>query len=373
MITLDVLSVGGKTNRADSTFPVTERNVYLGYVDPDNSNKSYVLYEVPGAKAPLMLHVNATVAAIVTALNAGSELKIFLAVTIKKIDKRPIKDGAGRASFINIKNIGIAYDDDSDGVIEYYGSEFSSYYFKLLQTNETISTISALAADISAGAETLVYPLTSKTVFGYGSFGPKAFPSPRTMLINETMIGDRLEGWANRINRQATGYVTMKLESVGVAAGGTGYTVADVLTGTTGTGTKFTLTVATVGGGGAITDVTKTTVGLYTVLPPSISAAPVSGGTGTGATFNIDFEVAGVVVTDGGEGYASGATMTFTGGGGGTGATATPVLSGSKIQSVTVVPGNNYTSIPALAISAPVAKDGWVFRNRHIKNRIYIV
>ena len=72
-----------------------------------------------------------------------------------------------------------------------------------------------------------------------------------------------------------------------VVAAGSGYLVNDVLTVTGGTGTATQLTVRSIGGSGEIIGVSVTTPGSYTVLPTN----PVShsGGTGTLATFDLDY------------------------------------------------------------------------------------
>jgi hypothetical protein len=76
------------------------------------------------------------------------------------------------------------------------------------------------------------------------------------------------------------------VQSATVAAGGTGYTVGDVLTLVGGTrATAATLTVATVGGGGDVLTVTVSNQGNIWTYPTE--PASVTGGTGTGATFNI--------------------------------------------------------------------------------------
>lgn len=66
-----------------------------------------------------------------------------------------------------------------------------------------------------------------------------------------------------------------------INAGGSGYTVGDVLTASGGTGTAFTVTVTAVSSG-AVTEFMMKTGGSYTAIPSS----PISftGGTGTGAT-----------------------------------------------------------------------------------------
>ena len=72
-----------------------------------------------------------------------------------------------------------------------------------------------------------------------------------------------------------------------IVAGGTGYTVGDVLTVTGGTGTAATLTVATEAGG-VITAITVTTGGFYSAFPTS--PVSVTGGTGNDdATFTLLF------------------------------------------------------------------------------------
>jgi hypothetical protein len=74
------------------------------------------------------------------------------------------------------------------------------------------------------------------------------------------------------------------IQSATVSAGGTGYTVGDVLTvvGGTGVTTAATLTIATLSGS-AVATVTVSNAGLYSTFPSEPFA--VTGGTGSGATF----------------------------------------------------------------------------------------
>lgn len=108
---------------------------------------------------------------------------------------------------------------------------------------------------------------------------------------------------------------------VTVQSGGTGYTVGDVLTVSGGTPvtTAATLTVSTVSGG-VITAVTVTAANSYTVLPSN--PVSVTGGTGSGATFNLTYSLGAVTtISNAGSGYVEQPTVSFSGGGG-SGATA---------------------------------------------------
>jgi hypothetical protein len=113
-----------------------------------------------------------------------------------------------------------------------------------------------------------------------------------------------------------------------IISGGTGYTVGDVLTFVGGTFTStLRITVATVSSG-VITSVTSTAVGEYSVLP----SAPISvtGGTGTGATFSMDWGVANITITNAGSGYVEQPTVSFSGGGG-SGAAAFAIVGSQSI------------------------------------------
>jgi hypothetical protein len=76
--------------------------------------------------------------------------------------------------------------------------------------------------------------------------------------------------------------------AVTVAAGGTGYTVGDVLSVSGGTleggGTRTTATVATVSAG-VVTGVTLTNPGEWATVPSN--AVATTGGTGSGCTLNL--------------------------------------------------------------------------------------
>ncbi len=156
---------------------------------------------------------------------------------------------------------------------------------------------------------------------------------------------------------------TAKAVSAAINAAGTGYTANDVLTVAGGTSTSAVqITVDTVDGSGVIQTahitqvgsytvlpsnavavtggsgtgatfdlgwgvltVTVTTAGVYSVLPTNAIAQASTSGSGSGATFNATWGVASVVKTAGGEGYTSAPTVGFSGGSG-TGAAATAVV-----------------------------------------------
>jgi hypothetical protein len=114
---------------------------------------------------------------------------------------------------------------------------------------------------------------------------------------------------------QATATVTnMFASGVTVQSGGTGYTVGNVLTVSGGTPqTAVQLTVSTVSAG-VITAVTVSNAGAYTALPTN--PVSVTGGTGSGATFNLTWAVIAFTITNAGSGYVEQPTVSFSGGGG---------------------------------------------------------
>lgn len=106
----------------------------------------------------------------------------------------------------------------------------------------------------------------------------------------------------------ATFAVSMAVDTATPSNGGTGYVVGNSLTVTGGAhSTAAILTVSAVTGG-VITAVTVANRGVYTGL--ATSPAGVTGGAGTGATFNLLWRVQGVAVTGGGSGY-TGSTVTL--------------------------------------------------------------
>lgn len=101
-----------------------------------------------------------------------------------------------------------------------------------------------------------------------------------------------------------------------VINGGTGYTVGDVLSisGGTPTTSAATMTVTAVSSG-VITSASYTNFAQYTVAPGN--PVSVTGGTGTGATFNVSWGIStAFTITNAGSGYVQQPAVTFSGGGG---------------------------------------------------------
>lgn len=155
------------------------------------------------------------------------------------------------------------------------------------------------------------------------------------------------------------------LHTVAIAAGGTGYTVGDVLgiTGTGGTATHLAKIEVVTVAGGVITAARVNNGGAYTVAPTTVVANAATGGTGAGATFNLTFAATGwtltrrnkvaasAVVSAGGTGYGVGNTLTVQGGilgNNGVAATFTvATLSGSAVATLTLASAGQYEVPPS--------------------------
>lgn len=131
-----------------------------------------------------------------------------------------------------------------------------------------------------------------------------------------------------------------------IANGGASYVANDVLSVAGGTGTAATIRVTAVDGNGTITNSAIANVGGYTALPTRANNS-VSGGTGTGAKFDLVIGLGPITVTAAGFGYTT-ANVTI-GGAGGTGAVANVTLQAFDSKGVT--------------------SPGWVFRREGSGNR----
>ena len=116
---------------------------------------------------------------------------------------------------------------------------------------------------------------------------------------------------------QATASVAQMVSNTAtIQAGGTGYTLNDVVTLVGGTpatvASTYTVTAVT---GGVVTAVTPLNFTAYTVLPTN--PVSVTGGTGAGLTLNVTYAIqSSFTITNAGSGYVEQPTVTFSGGGG---------------------------------------------------------
>ena len=136
---------------------------------------------------------------------------------------------------------------------------------------------------------------------------------------------------------QATATPQMAGQTVTVQAAGTGYVVGNTLTVVGGTSSVTAqLRVDAINGSGGVTATSfVTSAGAYSVLPTN--PVSVTGGAGSGATFNITqwfFASVGPIITNAGSGYVEQPTVTFSGGGGSGAAAYATVGSDIEIRSL---------------------------------------
>lgn len=146
----------------------------------------------------------------------------------------------------------------------------------------------------------------------------------------------------------AAGTVTISAGIVSLVASGSGYVAGDILTVSGGTFTApAQIQVSAVNSSGNITGLNLYVGGDYTVAPTN--PASVTGGYGSGATFNLNFGLGTATLTNIGTGYTTAPTVTVTPVGAG--------ANGAVTAALTAVPGGG-TAV------ATYAGRVWVATNR---------
>ena len=152
----------------------------------------------------------------------------------------------------------------------------------------------------------------------------------------------------------ATGTTVMEVLSAVATAGGTGYSVGDVLTVTYG-GQTATFTVATLSTT-AVATVTPLNRGTFTATTTGAKTTTVAPAGGSGATLTITYRVKDITITEQGSGYtdAADAAITFSGG---TGAATAVLGTDSGIIGTTGNQENSITMIGFLTGGSAVQVD----------------
>lgn len=169
---------------------------------------------------------------------------------------------------------------------------------------------------------------------------------------------------------------SQNLDAVAVNGAGSGYVVDDVLDidGAGSTGTQDAqIEVTAVDGGGAITTARIYRSGAYTVPPTTTTGNSASGGTGSGASFDLTFaaaswtelarnrEAVSATVAAGGTGYNTSDVLTLVGGVvafGGAPATFTATASGGAVTSAALLTAGDYEIFPSDPVLTTVAPAG---------------
>jgi hypothetical protein len=183
------------------------------------------------------------------------------------------------------------------------------------------------AIDLAAGSSGVnISNGGTVTAITFTNAGTTAYSSIPSVAISVPTTAGGVQATATAQMRASQGSTTL-------ASGGTGYTAGDVLTLSGGTFTTASqITVNTVSAG-VIATFTVTGIGAnYSVLPTN--PVSVTGGTGSGATFNLAWGVSGFTITNAGSGYVEQPTVTFSGGGGSGAAAYATVGSGTVVRSL---------------------------------------
>lgn len=187
----------------------------------------------------------------------------------------------------------------------------------ITQSSPAVVTITATsgttaATPINSGVISSYAPLDFITLAGGTFISPAILEVTTTKLISVLLSSAGTGGYAPADTIHLAGgaqisapivtvSTTQVLATPTITAAGTGGTPGTaIVTGTTGTGTKFQANV-TINGGGAIASVDSLVIGgNYTVNPSSIAAEPVTGGGLSGAQLSVKMGVNSISLTSDG-------------------------------------------------------------------------
>lgn len=184
-------------------------------------------------------------------------------------------------------------------------------------------------------------------------------PNAKEIELFSTLFNPQLSNAGTGAALTATLAASGSVRSAAVNAGGSGYSVDDVLS-VAGT-TPATFTVASVDEDGAVLTITRTTVGAGFV-DATAAATTVAPAGGTGCTLDILAEraVASVTVVNGGQAYVL-PHITVVGAAGDTTAVLTPTVTDGAIASVAVSSGGKYRTAPTLLVDSRGANTNGTF------------
>jgi hypothetical protein len=183
------------------------------------------------------------------------------------------------------------------------------------------------AIDLAAGSSGVnISNGGTVTALTVTSAGTTAYSSIPSVALSASTTSGGVQATSSATMRASTGSTTL-------ASGGTGYTAGDVLTVSGGTFSgAVQITVNTVTAGAVATFTVSNAGSAYSVLPTN--PVSVTGGTGSGATFNVLWFVNTLTITNAGSGYVEQPTVTFSGGGGSGAAAYATVGSGTVVKSI---------------------------------------
>jgi hypothetical protein len=189
----------------------------------------------------------------------------------------------------------------------------------------TGATVTVLRNGVTVGSCTTSGQVSSVTMTANGS-GYSSLPTPN---------------FSAGAGTGAAGTATMGAASVSIVTGGTGYAAGLLMTVQGGTRTTATTIFINSVSGGVVTAASIATAGVYSALPGN--PVTVTGGGGSGATFNLTWNVVGTTITAGGANYPANFAVSYTGGGG-SGAAGTAVTTVRCCVPITAA-GTGYTSV----------------------------
>jgi hypothetical protein len=249
--------------------------------------------------------------------------------------------------------VALSFTSKSTNAIRFLSNNAANLQFRIVGTNTAVNnlavtgTIATNAPSLSSeGSDTNISMAfqpkgTGAIDLAAGSSGVNISNGGTVTAITRTNAGTNYTSFPTVVisapttagGVQATTSFLLASTGSTIVSGGTGYTVGNTLTVVGGTGGPTTLTVSTVSSG-VITGVTALSNPGYSVLPAN--PVSVTGGSGSGATFNIIYGIANgsFTITNAGSGYIEQPTVTFSGGGGSGAAAYATVGSSTVVRSL---------------------------------------
>lgn len=185
------------------------------------------------------------------------------------------------------------------------------------------------------------------------------------------MDASTIQAYAEKIEDIVTGGVgagatatttlaaTGSIRSATVNAGGSGYSVGNVLTVSGGTGGTFVVT--SVGASGAVTGVSKTAGGTgYSNSNAAATTVSPAGGTGCTLKTTVEFATGTITVDAGGADYDT-AIAKFSGGGNANWSYGSTTVVAGEVTVVTAPVGVKFTSVPTITIQPGGPADASAF------------